>query len=122
MSALPKPGEWMAQTGSNEFTFTFTVNPDGTGIPEYHFLFTEFKCGGVQESVGWTATVDPMLSITGGQFNIEEERSWFDVSYPWDTVIQGQFDETGTHASGTWEISSGEGTICAGGTWEASAP
>lgn len=119
---LPKPGEWTAATGSSEFTFTFTVNPDRTGIPEYSYHFTEFKCEGVQTSGGYRTTVEPIRPITGGQFTIEtEERGLGAVRYTWDIVIQGKFDETGTQASGTWEISA-EGTICAEGAWEASAP
>ncbi len=114
---LPKPGEWAASTGSSEFVFTFTVNPDRTGIPEYSIHFTEFKCEGVQTSGGYRTTVEPIRPITGGQFTIEtEERGLGAVRYTWDIVIQGRFDETGTHASGTWEIT---GTDCSG-SWEAS--
>ena len=116
--APPTNGEWIALTGCSEFTFTFTVSPDSTGIPEYSMDFTEFKCGGVQISGGWDATVEPMLSITGGQFTIETVE-YNKYGPDWDIVIQGSFDETGTHASGTWKISA-EGTTCQTGTWESS--
>ena len=120
--ALPGPGEWTASTGASEFTFTFTVGPDSTDIPKYSIRFTEFKCGGVQVSGGWEATVVPKPPITGGQFTIEtEERGFGATAHTWDIVIQGEFDEKATDASGTWEITS-EGTVCQEGTWEASAP
>ncbi|MBA7714236.1 hypothetical protein ES703_123253 [subsurface metagenome] len=121
--ALPKPGEWTASTGCSEFTFTFTVSPDSKGIPEYSIDFTELTCPGTNAlytttTGGWGATVEPMLPITGGQFSIET-KEYFKYGPDWDIVIQGKFDETGTHASGTWEISV-EGTTCQAGTWESS--
>ena len=122
--ALPTPGEWSASTGCREFTFTFTVNPDGTGIPEYSYQFTGFECefkgGRTQVSSGVMAEISPPRPITGGQFTLD----WVErIEYgpDWDAVIQGKFDETGTQASGTWEINA-EGTVCQEGTWEASAP
>ncbi len=76
----------------------------------------------MQTSGGWRSQVEPILPITGGQFTIEtEEEGLGAVRYTWDIVIQGKFDETGRHASGTWEVSS-DGTTCHEGTWEASAP
>ncbi|HEY54837.1 MAG TPA: hypothetical protein G4N91_00955 [Dehalococcoidia bacterium] len=59
---------------------------------------------------------EPVRPITGGQFTIDL------VVAPqygpdWDIVIEGGFDETGTHASGTWEISAA-GIPCKSGTWE----
>jgi len=118
--ALPKSGEWIALTGSDQFAFTFTVNSDGTGIPNYSIRFTEFKCGGVQVSGGWGATVEPIVPITAGQFTINT-KEYIQHGPDWDIAIQGKFDENGTHASGTWEISAEE-TVCAGDSWEASAP
>ena len=111
----PKSGEWTAITGSWQFAFTFTVSPDSTGIPEYSVNFRAFKCGGVQTSGGWSATVEPMLPITGGQFTIETVE-YHTYGPDWDIVIQGRFDETGRHASGTWEISA-EGITCQSGAW-----
>ncbi|MBA7650881.1 hypothetical protein ES703_58695 [subsurface metagenome] len=120
--ALPKPGEWNAATGATEFEFTsFTVSPDSTGIPEMSYSFREFKCGPTTVTApGATIKRSPPWPITGGQFTIDwVER--MEYGPDWDIVIQGKFDETGTQASGTWEISA-EGTICQEGTWEASAP
>jgi len=120
--APPKPGEWNASTGASEFEFTsFTVSPDSTGIPEMSYSFREFKCGPTTVTApGATIKRSPPWPITGGQFTIDwVER--MEYGPDWDVVIQGKFDETATHASGTWEISS-DGTTCQEGTWEASAP
>ena len=119
-TALPKPGEWTVLTGLDNFMLAFTVSPDSTGIAEISCDFKEFECMGVQISGGEKIAREPMWPITGGQFTVD----WVEtMTYgpDWDVVIQGRFDETATHSSGTWEISS-EGTICAEGTWEASAP
>ena len=119
--SLPKPGQWTASTGATEFTFTFTVNPDSTGIAEFYYCLTELECDGVWSSAESTVECIQIIPITGGQFAIED----FTVARPygerWSLTVRGRFDETGTHAAGTWEISA-EGTICAEGTWEASAP
>jgi len=103
----------------------FIVNPDSTGITEICYsLGPGFECGDVimivvettvEESTPWP--------ITGGHFTIDFV-DW--MMRPGEgpsvgMVIQGEFDETGTRASGTWEISS-DGTPCREGTWEASAP
>jgi len=100
----PTPGEWTASTGFGELMFT--VNPDSTGIADV-FDFVEFECGGSQTSGGLSVENPSLWSITDGQFTV-------DASLPLgEVVIEGEFDETGTHASGTWEING-----CSG-TWEA---
>jgi len=111
--ALPKPGEWTAATGASEFEFTsFTVSPDSTSIT--------LTCGPTTVSGKASLEKSPPWTITGGQFTIDWEE-YLQYGPNWDIVIQGRFDETGTQASGTWEISA-EGTACQEGTWEASAP
>ncbi len=117
----PKPNEWTASTGSSQFTFTFTVSPDSTGITEIYYSFFAFECAGwVMTITPSTVEKSPPYPITGGQFTIEISRSpQYGQGLDLDIVIQGSFDETGTHASGTWEISV-EGTTCPAGTWEAS--
>jgi hypothetical protein len=119
--ALPEPGEWTASTGVSEFAFTFTVNPSSTGITEFYYRLTELECDGVWSSAESTVECIQIISITSGQFAVED----FAVAEPygerWGLTVRGRFDEAGTHASGTWEISA-EGTICQEGTWEASAP
>ena len=106
--ALPKSGEWTALTEFGELSFT--VNPDSTGIAKISLHFPgEFKCGGIQVSGGIVSVENPNLwPITDGQFTVDTSLSLGKV------VIDGKFDETGTHASGTWEIN-----VCSG-TWESS--
>jgi len=119
LPALPKPGEWVASTGCSEFTFTFTVSPDGTSIPETSYSLFQLECGPyIHTAPHLTAEHSPPWPITGGQFTIDFVES-FQTMSDWHIVIQGSFDETGTHASGTWEISA-EGTTCQTGTWESS--
>jgi len=159
-TALPKPGVWTASTGSSEFVkFEFTVDPDSTEITEISYYFEEFGCGGFRVGLmlivgvnaprwGEPIPIHPLPS--GAEFSLvhDEEvysaegedpltgiRGWIHIY--WHIVIEGQFDETGTQASGTWAISStgkehtfspissppsSEGTVCQEGTWSASAP
>jgi len=149
---LPKLGEWVASTGSSQFTFTFTVSPDGAEISQFWCEFEEFGfCGGYR--VGKLTSVadfaEPIHLLPSGAefsfvYDIQVYRGrdedpltgipgWIHIY--WHIVIEGKFDETGTQASGTWEISSAgkvhtfspissppssEGTVCLEGTWEAS--
>lgn len=112
----PAPGEWFVSIDIGELRFT--VSPDSTGISEFSlYIPGEFKCG----ISTWTDSLHrkefPSLwLITDGRFTAEPTRAPRHLHI----VIQGEFDETGTRASGTWEISSEAGTICAEGTWEAS--
>jgi len=104
--APPTPGEWTTSTEFGELGFT--VNSGSTGITKVSFNFAEFECGGAQVSGGVSAENPSLWPITDGQFTV-------DASIPFgEVVIEGEFDETGTHASGTWEIN-----VCSG-TWEAS--
>ena len=118
----PKAGDWtIVSTGSSEFNISgFTVNPDGTGITKIIYNFVKFQCMGVTISGGVESSRVPMWHITGNQLTINlTERIQYGSD--WDIIIEGSFDNTGTHASGTWEISS-TGAICQKGAWEASAP
>ena len=102
-SASPESGEWTASTGFGEFTFT--VNPEATGISKISFNFSNFACGPARISSGkfW---VNGLWLITDSHFTI----TLFKI------VINGSFDETASRATGTWQIDSIE-TTC-GGTWE----
>lgn len=102
----PIPGEWTSSTEFGELEFT--VNPNSTGIAEVSFNFVNFECDGSQASGGVSVENPSLWSINDGQFTIEVSIMVGDV------VIDGEFDETGNHASGTWEIRG-----CSG-TWEAS--
>ena len=140
-TALPKPGYWVGQTGSSQFEFGFTVNPDSTEITYIRYHFEELGCGGFQPEVmlivgvnaprwGEPIPIHPLPS--GAEFTVDDDREVYQetdyekfpietISIYWHIVIEGKFDETGAHAAGTWEISA-EGTTCQEGTWEASAP
>ena len=111
--ALPKSGEWTTTTEFGELGFT--VSPDSTGITKISFDFAEFECGGIQMSGGMSIESETPWPITDGQFTVD---TTLGPMTPWDVVIHGEFDQTGTQASGTWEISSA-GTVCSG-TWESS--
>ena len=105
---LPESGEWTASVEFGEFVLT--VDPSGTGISKISYNFVAFECGGARVSCGVSTENQSLWLITDGQFIINNYVN------PWDMVIQGEFDETGTHASGTWEIT---GATCSG-TWESS--
>ncbi|MCK4368473.1 MAG: hypothetical protein KAV68_02215 [Dehalococcoidales bacterium] len=127
-SALPQPGEWVASTGASEFTFTFTVSPDSTSITDIVYYFEEFRCGGLRWGKGVIVGQEPipLHSLpSGAEFTIDTEEQVYQgyqegryKSIHWYIFVQGIFDETSTHASGTWEISSAAAT-CQSGTWEA---
>jgi len=152
-SAPPKPGEWTASTGATEFTFTFRVNSDSTGIPNYTYEFEEFGCGGYRVGKLTSAVAREPIPIhplpSGAEFSFVDDKEVYSgededtfsiyrwIHIYWHIVIEGKFDETGTQASGTWEVSSAgpvhtfssfssppssEGTVCQEGTWSASAP
>jgi len=120
-TALPRSGEWTASTGATEFTFTFTVNPDGTGIAGIYFCLTKLECDGVRLSVEMPLEFTQIIPITDGQFAIEDVPVAKPQGELWSITVRGRFDETGTQASGTWEISA-YGTTCLEGNWSASAP
>ena len=110
----PTPGGWVASIDIGRINFI--VSPDSTGISEVAlYISGEFNCGGqtVTNSLHGYKNPDLWL-ITDGRFIAEPVATGY-----WDIDVQGEFDENGTHASGTWAISS-EGTICQEGTWEAS--
>ncbi len=109
--APPKPGEWIASTKFGELRFT--VNSSSTGITKIHLEFERYECGGVTwESGGVTFENTSPSPITGRKFTFEAYVN------PWDFVVQGEFDEAGMNASGTWQIT---GKNCSG-EWESEAP
>jgi len=105
---LPQPGEWTVSVDFGEFVLT--IDPTSAGISKISYNFVEFECGGIRRSGGVSIGKPSLWFITDNQFTINNSME------PWDMVIQGEFDENGTNASGTWEIT---GTTCSG-TWEAS--
>ena len=104
--APPTPGEWTASTEFGELGFT--VTPDSKGISKISLSFPgKFSCGGITVS-GGGASVEGASPwpITDGRFTIDTSISMGPV------IIEGSFDESGKHASGTWEIN-----VCSG-DWE----
>jgi hypothetical protein len=96
----------------------FIVNPTSTGITAVDCRFQDFTCGGIQVSGGDTFEKSPPWPITRGRFTIERLTVAHTTQGPLDVTVQGKFDETGRHASGTLEIRLG-GTILTAGTWDA---
>jgi len=123
----PRPGDWTitSWTGSRDvMVLTFTVDPHGTLITGYSYQYPGFwisdAYGDFYTDYGSTSTHGFGAPITDSQFADEVQVPRENETY-WDLVFQGEFNETGTNASGTWEVSL-EGTPYAEGTWEASAP
>jgi len=110
--SFPASGEWNAPIDIGDIWFI--VNEDGTGIIEYGIHIPgEFSCGNKTAS-GITITFfypSGPAPIINNQFKLERS-----TSDGWEILLEGSFDTTGTQASGTWQISSGEET-CASGTW-----
>ena len=104
-------GEWHTDT---EFgSVDFTVNPQGTAITRFFFSFQDYECGAISGS--WTS------ETTGGDWPIADRQFTFDSAGTWyEYVFAGAFDETGTQASGTWDVTF-YGTTCSG-TWEGAPP
>lgn len=125
--------------------FVFTLNPNRTGISKVALNFSNFSCGSASAgSVVVNGAIDlenkQTWPITGGQFVVEASpnggsndmititiHAGFSATFSNETntltgidmiTINGRFDGTGTHASGTWTVVSG-GTSCPG-TWESS--
>jgi hypothetical protein len=108
-SASSDSGEWSASTEFGEFKFT--VTPEATRISKIFFNFSKFECGGVTISSGHVS-VESLWPITGDQFTVNVNLGFNEIT------IRGRFHETGSYATGTWEIHS-IGAICSG-TWESS--
>jgi hypothetical protein len=98
------PGEWTASTDFG--SFAFTVAPDSTAVTDIAYHFVDWTCGGITLS-GDVKEFGPPWSITNRQFTISSNLGGLGMR------IQGEFDETGSHVSGTWETHPG----CSG-TWE----
>lgn len=112
---LPTPGMWVASIDIGKLSFI--VSPDSTGISEVSlYIPEEFQCGDRTRTNSINGFKNSSLwLITDGRFTVEPPE---DYGY-WLITVQGEFAETGTHASGTWRISA-EGATCQAGTWEAS--
>jgi hypothetical protein len=89
-------------------TFQLKVSADRSTITELVLNAPSVTCGGSQVSA--TADIQNSWSISNGQFSMDAAPNPL-----LDVVIAGQFDASGTHASGTWQ-GTAFGAHC-NGTW-----
>lgn len=119
----PTPGDWM--TASAEFEMAFTVNPASTGITTIAYeSSSDWKCGSVPAYIGvrfYAGIEEESWPISDNEFTITNEFPIMGTTRPplKTITINGVFDETGTHASVTWEAVSSLGETCSG-VWEVS--
>ena len=111
------PSEWNASTDFGELKFT--VNSDGTGVIKITYIFSSYTCGSATMSGTMKFSKSSGWPITDRQFTI---KNTLDPPPPIGSgsqmmTITGTFDETGAHASGTWEAD-WYGSICSG-NWQA---
>jgi len=120
-----QPGDWfctkldgLEEVTSGVVLVAFRVNPTSTGITAVGCVFQDFTCGGINfEGTNTVESAHPW-PITRGRFTIERVTIVDTTLGPLELTVQGKFDGTGTHASGTLEFRL-EGTILTTGTWEA---
>ena len=98
----PQSGIW---TGETDFgTFSFTVDSSGTHI--LHFDYILHTCSATNQPGGRTfegeITFSPPIEIQAGNFS-------FFLSGPPGINFQGEFDEKGNQATGTWKAGQCEG-------------
>ena len=109
-----KSGDW---TATSDFGgFDFTVNPEGTEIPNYTYRFDGWGCGGVTLSGSIIYTRTPGWPISDRKFTIEED---LDAQGNQAMTIQGTFSNSGDQVSGTF-VGVMYGTTCQG-NWSGSA-
>jgi hypothetical protein len=126
----PQPGEWTALAESLG-EFVFEVAPDSTAVTLVSFHFTQFLCGGGSANERWLhgdwwPDRDNRGIIAGGQFTVSPQASGRhvltfggsppDFSLFDELTISGEFDRTGTRATGSWRATRA-GVTCSG-TWE----
>lgn len=126
----PQPGEWIA-SAEPLGEFVFKVAPDGTIVTLASFHFKQFQCGSTTAKERWLHgdwlpdtnntgtiinrrfTVSPQVS---GHYALTFGGVWPSFSLFDKITVSGKFDETGTHANGTWRVA-WAGTVCSG-NWE----
>jgi len=107
-------GEWVVKADFGEFVFLVDAN---NTISQLNITYDNFTCEGITRSGSKRITAQPGWPIINGTFSIESvtESSLGFLLRPEDLtgfrgtdqkqekmIIQGEFDETGRQASGTW--------------------
>ena len=110
-SSVPKAGKWEATTDKRD-SFVFNVSEDGQAINIINFTLSDFSCGGWATSGLVSSSNQDPSSITDNQFSINTSGAQMDFK------ITGEFDASGTNASGSLKAESG-GTVCNSVEWEA---
>ena len=111
------PSEWNASTDFGELKFT--VNSDGTGVIEITYIFSSWTCGPATMSGTMKFSKSSGWPITDRQFTIKNTLDPPPIGSGSQVMtINGTFDKTGAHASGTWEAD-WYGSLCSG-NWQAS--
>jgi hypothetical protein len=111
----PLLSEWKASTDFGDLKFT--VNSDGTAVTEVSYVFSSWTCGSSTKSGTIKITNASGWPITDRQFTIENDLNP-DPLLSEMMTISGTFDQSGTHASGTWQADLDD-AVCSG-TWQAS--
>ena len=110
------PSEWIALTNFGDLKFT--VNSDGTGVIEITYIFSSWTCGPATMSGTMKFSKSSGWPITDRQFTIKNTLDPPPIGSGSQVMtINGTFDETGAHASGTWEAD-WYGSLCSG-NWQA---
>jgi hypothetical protein len=111
LAASPTPGDWTASTAFG--TLVFTVNSASTHLTSVGLTFNGWRgrSGRVTVSTdnGWPiASRSFSVSFGVWSFNAPDDE-W---------TIEGNFENSGTGASGSWQVRLG-GTTQESGTWKA---
>lgn len=109
-----QPGEWTATAGFGGFDFA--VNKAGTYVTEIVLKFSGWHCGGVTRSGTITISRTPGWDVADRNFKFESDLDPSPFSKELMT-IEGDFNESGIQASGTWRAEMSRATC--NGNWTA---
>lgn len=118
-TTLPKPGNWLAMGNMGKFGFTVSEDSSEMTLSETHDLVLD--CG------FFSGTMTSILPLNGNGKIIAREFTVTGVPQtPLEILgktlqlklsFQGTFDETGTHATGNWEVNCED--VTSSYTWDA---
>jgi hypothetical protein len=118
-TGTPVPGQWQAD-GNELGPFEFTVSSDSSTITGVSFHIDNMKCG-TSGNVSVSAPISGSWDVSNGQMKLSAKLSPTVPNIVPNPVpsanatIVGTFDQTGKHATGTWELAL-PGNACSG-TW-----